>query len=201
LTAIDDVETSRKIYELAHGRRIPTNVADIPPACDFYFGSQIRSGSLQIMVSTNGKGPKIAGIIRKRLQECLEELGGKRGLGEVIERVGALRERLRERAPDAGGTLGRRRMKWMIELCDSWSLEELGELDDPIMERLLDEGWEKGGRVPPFVSVVGVRAVGRDWAGRIVQWATPDHAAHIAIGTTVGAAVSFALCWRLMRST
>ncbi|KAF9515562.1 hypothetical protein BS47DRAFT_1341723 [Hydnum rufescens UP504] len=201
LTAIDDVETSRKIYELAHERRIPTNVADIPPSCDFYFGSQIRSGPLQIMVSTNGKGPKLASIIRKRLEGRLEELGGKRGLGEIVERVGALRERLRERAPDVGGSLGKRRMRWMIELCDTWSLEELGELDDVMMERLLDEGWEKGGKVPSFLSMGGVRAVGRDWTGRIVEWASVDHAVHLAVGVTVGAVVSFAVCRRLMPTT
>lgn len=196
LTAINDVETSQRIYDLAHSRRIPANAADIPPSCDFYFGSQIRSGSLQIMVSTNGKGPKIASIIRKELQDRVTELGGEKGLGTVIERVGALRERLRERAPGVGGILGKRRMRWMVALCDTWTLEELGQLDDRMMEKLLDEGWEKGARVPSFISVGGVRAIGRDWTERVSRWATFDHAAHLLYGFTIGATLSFLLSRR-----
>jgi len=66
LTAVDDVEKSREICDMCRALRIPVNVADIPPSCDFYFGSQIRDGPLQIMISTNGKSPKLANIIRKK---------------------------------------------------------------------------------------------------------------------------------------
>ena len=61
LTAIDDVDTSRAICALCRTARIPINVADIPPSCDFYFGSQIRRLPLQIMISTNGQGKRTAG--------------------------------------------------------------------------------------------------------------------------------------------
>ncbi|KAK0543585.1 Bifunctional dehydrogenase and ferrochelatase [Tilletia horrida] len=60
LTATDDESLSRAICNMCRRRRIPVNVADVPPECDFYFGSLIRRGPLQVMVSTGGKGPKIA---------------------------------------------------------------------------------------------------------------------------------------------
>ncbi|KAI0665070.1 siroheme synthase [Cubamyces menziesii] len=149
LTAIDDVETSRHICALCRERRIPVNVADIPPSCDFYFGSQIRSGPLQVMISTNGRSPKLANIIRRRIEECIPEHAG-----EAIEKVGELRTKLKERAPGVGGEVGRRRMRWMVDVCSSWDMEELALLDDKMMKRLLDEGWEKN-QVPKLEDVGG----------------------------------------------
>ncbi len=138
LTAIDDVELSRQIGVSCKARRIPVNVADDPSYCDFYFGSQIRQGPLQIMVSTNGKSPKLANIVRKRIEESIPE-----GAGEAIERVGVLREKLKERAPGVGGDVSKRRMKWIVDLCTSWDLDDLAGLDDGRIEKLLDEGWER----------------------------------------------------------
>ncbi|RPD79799.1 siroheme synthase [Lentinus tigrinus ALCF2SS1-7] len=138
LTAIDDVEVSRQICALCRERKIPVNVADIPPSCDFYFGSQIRSGPLQIMISTNGRSPKLANIIRKKIEGCIPEHAG-----EAIEKVGELRSKLKERAPGVGGEVGKRRMRWMVDVCSSWDMDELALLDDNMMARLLDEGWEK----------------------------------------------------------
>ena len=148
LTAIDDVELSRDIARACRARRIPVNVADDPSYCDFYFGSQIRQGPLQIMVSTNGKGPKLANIIKRRIEESIPKAAG-----EAIEKVGLLREKLKARAPGVGGDVGKRRMKWMVDLCGSWEMEDLAGLDDGQIERLLDEGWEKDA-VPSRESLV-----------------------------------------------
>ena len=149
LTAIDDVDLSRDIGTLCRARRIPVNVADDPSYCDFYFGSQIRQGPLQVMVSTNGKSPKLANIIRRRIEESIPK-----GAGEAIEKVGLVRERLKERAPGVGGDVSKRRMKWMVDLCTSWELDDLALLDDRQIERLLNEGWEKN-IVPSREYVIG----------------------------------------------
>lgn len=152
LTAIDDVDVSRAIGTQCRERRIPVNVADDPSYCDFYFGSQIRRGPLQIMVSTNGKGPKLANIIRKRIEDAIPD-----GAGEAIERVGTLRERLKERAPGVGGDVGRRRMRWMINLCTKWDMNDLARLEESQMERLLNEGWEKN--CVPSSTEIGLRRI------------------------------------------
>ena len=138
LTAIDDVQLSRHIGASCRDRRIPVNVADDPSYCDFYFGSQIRQGPLQIMVSTNGKSPKLANIIRKRVEESIPK-----SAGDAIEKVGVLREKLKERAPGVGGDVSKRRMKWIVDLCTSWELDDLAGLDDGQIQWLLDEGWER----------------------------------------------------------
>jgi len=138
LTAIDDIELSREIGVSCRARRIPVNVADDPSYCDFYFGSQIRQGPLQIMISTNGKSPKLAHVIRRRIEESVPK-----GAGEAIEKVGLLREKLRERVPEVGGEVSKRRMRWIAEVCTRWELDDLAGLDVEQIERLLDEGWEK----------------------------------------------------------
>lgn len=136
LTAIDDNPTSTSICTLCRTLQIPVNVADVPPQCDFYFGSQIRRGPLQVMVSTSGRGPRIAALIRKRIESSLPE-----HVEMAIDNVGRLRAELRKRAPGVGGPLGERRMKWMIGVSDSWSLEELSLMDDKMLNSVL-EGWE-----------------------------------------------------------
>ncbi|KAG8829658.1 hypothetical protein FRC17_006220 [Serendipita sp. 399] len=148
LTAIDDNEASLRIWEDAKRLKIPVNVADVPPNCDFYFGSPIRRGDLQIVVSTNGKGPKLAALIRQRLEDALPP-----DVDVAIQKVGRLRELLRERAPGVGGKVGRDRMRWMSSICETWELEELAQLDEHSMQHLLDEGWEKNGRVLKYDDV------------------------------------------------
>ena len=156
LTAIDDAEKSREICVMCRTLKIPVNAADIPPCCDFYFGSQIRDGPLQVMVSTNGQGPKLASLIRKRIQESLPPHAG-----AAIERVGRLRELLKERAPGVGGAVGKRRMRWMSDVCTSWEMQDLAALDEPLIKRLLDEGWERN-QVPSFKDVGGTRPSTRE---------------------------------------
>ena len=143
LTALDDNHLSQRIVEMSRERRIPVNAADIPNLCDFYFGAQIRDGPLQIMISTNGNGPRMASLIKTRLQKGLS---GREG--EAITKVGQLRSKLKERAPGVGGSLGRERMKWMSTLCNTWEMEDFTHLDDTLMDRLLDEGWNEDKRVP-----------------------------------------------------
>lgn len=105
LTAVDDPEASTQIWKLCKERNIAANIADVPPECDFYFGSVHRDGPLQIMVSTNGNGPKLASIVRKQIAENLPE-----NIGAAIQKVGMLRRKLRKVAPATEE--GPKRMQW-----------------------------------------------------------------------------------------
>jgi precorrin-2 dehydrogenase/sirohydrochlorin ferrochelatase len=105
LTAVDDPEASSQIWKLCKERKIAANIADVPPECDFYFGSVHRDGPLQIMVSTNGKGPRLANIVRRSIAENLPE-----NVGEAITKVGKLRQMLRKVAPSPEE--GPKRMAW-----------------------------------------------------------------------------------------
>ncbi|KAK3708034.1 Bifunctional dehydrogenase and ferrochelatase [Vermiconidia calcicola] len=130
LTAIDDPEASTTIWKLCKERKIAANIADVPPECDFYFGSVHRDGPLQIMVSTNGNGPKMANIVRRRIAASLPPK-----MGDAISKVGELRKRLRKVAP--GNDEGPKRMQWMSKVCVQWTLEDLCEMDERDMDDLL----------------------------------------------------------------
>lgn len=90
ITALNDKETSRHIFEEAHKRSVLVNTADTPDLCDFYLGSIVQKGNLKIAISTNGKSPTMA----KRLKEWLlailpDEMDG------ALEKLHLLREQLR----------------------------------------------------------------------------------------------------------
>lgn len=105
LTAVDDSEASSKIWKLCKERKIATNIADVPSECDFYFGSVHRDGPLQIMVSTNGRGPRFANIVRRSIAASLPT-----NAGEAISKIGKLRQMLRKVAPQIED--GPQRMAW-----------------------------------------------------------------------------------------
>jgi len=130
LTAVDDPEASSQIWKLCKERKIAANIADVPSECDFYFGSVHRDGPLQIMVSTNGKGPRLANIVRRSIAEHLPD-----NIGQAITNIGKLRAMLRKTAP--GPEEGAKRMAWMIKVSDAYSLEELCMMDMKDMEALL----------------------------------------------------------------
>lgn len=141
LTAIDDPVASTRIWQYCKKLKVPANIADVPPECDFYFGSVHRDGPLQIMVSTNGNGPRMAAAIRRRIAEILP-----RGTGDSIAKVGMLRRKLRRRAPGTGTEDIQKRMAWMSKVCDEWAAEELGDMDERDMEALVE--WFEEGEVP-----------------------------------------------------
>ncbi|KAI1813220.1 putative siroheme synthase Met8 [Poronia punctata] len=130
LVAVDDPAASTQIWKLCKEHRIPANIADVPSECDFYFGSVHRDGPLQIMVSTNGKGPRLAASIRKWIGKQLPS-----GVGNAIERVGELRVKLRKMAPNPED--GPKRMRWMTRVSDAYSWDDMCALTDEDMDNLL----------------------------------------------------------------
>ncbi|PKY04992.1 siroheme synthase middle domains-like protein [Aspergillus campestris IBT 28561] len=144
LVAVDDPEASTQIWKLCKEKRIPANIADVPPECDFYFGSVHRDGPLQVMVSTNGNGPKLASIVRKKIADTLPD-----NMGAAIDNVGKLRKKLREVAPKPEE--GPKRMKWMSGVCESWSLDDLVEMTDDDMDGLLQH--YKSGKIPTLSDI------------------------------------------------
>ncbi|KAF5595593.1 siroheme synthase [Fusarium subglutinans] len=130
LVAIDDPAASTVVWKLCKERRIPANIADVPPECDFYFGSIHRDGPLQIMVSTNGKGPRLAAAIRQFIAKQLPK-----NAGNAIETIGELRLRLRKMAPKPED--GPKRMLWMSKVSDTYKWDEMCGLTDEDMDNLL----------------------------------------------------------------
>jgi precorrin-2 dehydrogenase/sirohydrochlorin ferrochelatase len=79
-------ELNAQVFGEASQRNILCNAVDDPENCDFYYGSVVRRGDLQIAISTAGHSPALSQRLRKELEaqfgpeysEWLRELGAKR---------------------------------------------------------------------------------------------------------------------------
>lgn len=133
------IETEYIVKQLRQNA-IPVNVSDRSELSDFFMTSTYRDQSLQIAVSTNGQASKLSNRIRRHITSSLPS-----NLGDAINRVGILRKKVR--ASDPSSASGIRRMKWLAQICEYWSMERLAQLSDRDMEELLesyhhDEGYE-----------------------------------------------------------
>jgi precorrin-2 dehydrogenase/sirohydrochlorin ferrochelatase len=54
----------------ARAQRILVNVEDVPEQCDFYVPAIVRRGDLALTVSTSGKAPGLARLVREWLERA-----------------------------------------------------------------------------------------------------------------------------------
>ncbi|MGA8107954.1 MAG: bifunctional precorrin-2 dehydrogenase/sirohydrochlorin ferrochelatase [Acidobacteriaceae bacterium] len=94
IAATNDSTVNRGIYEEALRRNVLCNAVDDPPNCDFYFGSVVSRGDLQVAVSTGGKSPALAQRLRREIDGQLPE-----DLGPWLGELGELREEIRAEVP------------------------------------------------------------------------------------------------------
>jgi len=99
IAATDLSEVNAAVYREAVARGIPCNSVDDIPNCDFFFGSVVSRGDLQIAISTAGESPAVAQRLRREIDEQLpSDLGsGLAELGELRREVLATHERGEER--------------------------------------------------------------------------------------------------------
>lgn len=94
IAATDDPQVNAAVYEAAIERNVLCNSVDDPPHCDFYFGSVVSRGDLQIAISTAGESPALAQRLRKEIDAQLPE-----DLGEWLAETGLLRREVLARVP------------------------------------------------------------------------------------------------------
>jgi uroporphyrin-III C-methyltransferase/precorrin-2 dehydrogenase/sirohydrochlorin ferrochelatase len=86
ITATDSHEVNGAVYQGALERNILCNSVDDIPNCDFYFGSVVSRGDLQIAISTAGESPAFAQRLRREIDEQLPV-----DLGPWLAKLGVLR--------------------------------------------------------------------------------------------------------------
>jgi len=94
IAATDNPEVNATVYRESVARGIVVNSVDDPPHCDFYFGSVVRRGDLQVAISTAGESPAVAQQLRREINEQLPE-----DLGSWLAQVGELRREILARHP------------------------------------------------------------------------------------------------------
>jgi len=94
IAATDVPAVNAAVYHAALERGIPANSVDDIPNCDFFFGSVVSRGDLQIAISTAGESPALAQRLRREIDEQLPE-----DLGPWLAEIGALRREVLETHP------------------------------------------------------------------------------------------------------
>lgn len=99
ITATDSSAVNSAVYREAIERNILCNSVDDIPNCDFFFGSVVNRGDLQIAISTAGESPAFAQRLRREIDEQLpQDLGPwLKDIGEIRREVLASQPRSEER--------------------------------------------------------------------------------------------------------
>jgi precorrin-2 dehydrogenase/sirohydrochlorin ferrochelatase len=66
-----DKALSERLAKIARAQGVLVNVEDVPALCDFHVPAAIRRGDLILTVSTGGKAPGLARLIREWLEHKL----------------------------------------------------------------------------------------------------------------------------------
>ncbi|MGA7339267.1 MAG: siroheme synthase CysG, partial [Terracidiphilus sp.] len=86
IAATDSPAVNSAVYRAAQERGILCNSVDDIPNCDFFFGSVVSRGDLQIAISTAGESPAVAQRLRREIDEQLPD-----DLGPWLKNLGELR--------------------------------------------------------------------------------------------------------------
>ena len=89
IAATDTPQVNAAVYQACVARNIPCNSVDDIPNCDFFFGSIVNRGSLQIAISTSGESPAVAQRLRREIDAQLPA-----DLGPWLENLGELRREI-----------------------------------------------------------------------------------------------------------
>jgi uroporphyrin-III C-methyltransferase/precorrin-2 dehydrogenase/sirohydrochlorin ferrochelatase len=93
-------EVNRAVREAGEARRVFVNAVDDPAAGSAYLGGVLRRGGVTIAVSTEGRAPALAGLIREGLEAALPE-----DVSDWVETASALRREQKR----SGVPMGERR--------------------------------------------------------------------------------------------
>lgn len=91
IAATDDAAVNRWVSETARARNIPVNVVDQPELCSFIMPSIVDRSPLIIAVSTGGRSPVLARLMRARLESLIPS-----GYGSLARLVAAFRDKVKQ---------------------------------------------------------------------------------------------------------
>jgi uroporphyrin-III C-methyltransferase/precorrin-2 dehydrogenase/sirohydrochlorin ferrochelatase len=135
IAATDSPDVNAAVYQAALERGIFCNSVDDIPNCDFFFGSVVSRGKLQIAISTAGESPAVAQRLRREIDAQLPD-----DLGPWLERVGELRRKVLEIHPRGEERKALLHQLAQRQVCDSESCPSRRLALAPLGKAAADEG-------------------------------------------------------------
>ncbi len=103
IAGTDDEALNHQVHADATELNIPVNVVDTPHLCDFIFPAIVDRNPIVIGISSNGKAPVLARLLRARLETLIPQ-----GYGKLAKLAGDFRAEVKTKIP----TLTGRRQFW-----------------------------------------------------------------------------------------
>ncbi|WP_337049312.1 siroheme synthase CysG [Serratia fonticola] len=103
IAATDRVEVNALVYQCANQRQVFCNVVDDPKRASFIMPSIIDRSPIMVAISSGGKAPVLARLLREKLEAILPQ-----HLGQLAQLAGSLRQRVKQEF----GSIGARRRFW-----------------------------------------------------------------------------------------
>lgn len=103
ICATDDDVLNRTVHRDAKSLGIAINVVDCPSLCDFIFPAIVDRSPIVVGVSSNGKAPVLARLIRAKIESQLPS-----NIGKLAKLAGEFRQTVKEKLP----TITERRYFW-----------------------------------------------------------------------------------------
>ncbi|MBE1299872.1 MAG: uroporphyrinogen-III C-methyltransferase [Alteromonadaceae bacterium] len=101
--ATDSEETNSQIQQIAKNKKVPVNVVDAPPLCDFITPSIVDRNPVTIAMSSGGSAPVLLRYLRERLESWIPE---------NYSRLGKFAEFWRNKVKQSLPTVTQRRYFW-----------------------------------------------------------------------------------------
>ncbi len=129
IAATNDNAVNLHVYELASGLNIPVNVVDNPKLCDFIFPSIVDRSPIVVAVSSSGKSPMLARLLRARLETFVPS-----GYGKLATLLGEARRNVKAAIPAMGA-----RMRFWERMLEGPVAEQMMAGKEEHARQLLDE--------------------------------------------------------------
>lgn len=95
VAATSDRKTNEGVYRDASSRGLPVNVVDAPELCSVIFPSIVDRDPLLIAISSSGRSPVLARILRRKIESMVPA-----AYGRLADFAGRFRERVKQHIPD-----------------------------------------------------------------------------------------------------
>lgn len=156
------------LARICHAHNIPVNVTDLPALCDFSFAATHRfidpstggQSALQVGVTTNGEGCRLAGRVKREIVSVLPK-----DVAGAVKQIGKLRHLAKNTDDEVGESeegedssaatpnrpvpcwrnsvaeskdeSSRRRMKWVAQVSEYWPITRLASMSEDDMKLIL----------------------------------------------------------------
>jgi precorrin-2 dehydrogenase len=94
IASTDDTSVNEQVAADSRARRIPVNVVDVTPLCEFIVPAIIEKDGIQIAISTGGKSPALARTLKEDLNRTIGP-----EYSEVNDLLGSLRDSAKAKLP------------------------------------------------------------------------------------------------------